>query len=110
MDDDSAERMISLLESIDSKLDALNSIRDAVEELRMDLCGFEHNGQRSLRTSTASSTSCRRWDPRSRASTRTPPNWSPGAGTPTPRWSPSSASKVRMRNAVGGHGDRVSPT
>ncbi|HEY1172131.1 MAG TPA: hypothetical protein VGH19_12230 [Verrucomicrobiae bacterium] len=44
MDAESSAKMLKLLESIDSKLDGLERIEDLLYELKMEVCGFEHEG------------------------------------------------------------------
>lgn len=44
MDAESSASMLKLLESIDSKLDRLEQIEDLLYELKMEICGFEHEG------------------------------------------------------------------
>lgn len=44
MDAEATARLIALLESIDTKLDGLNRIEDVLHELKMEVCGFEHEG------------------------------------------------------------------
>jgi hypothetical protein len=44
MDADSSARMLQLLESIDSKLDRLERIEDLLYDLKIEVCGFEHEG------------------------------------------------------------------
>jgi hypothetical protein len=44
MDAESSARMLQLLESIDTKLDGLERIEDLLYDLKMEVCGFEHEG------------------------------------------------------------------
>ncbi|MBI3417490.1 MAG: hypothetical protein HY043_19540 [Verrucomicrobia bacterium] len=45
MNQETAERIIQLLESIDSKLDRLGSIDSLLHEVKMEGSGFEHEGK-----------------------------------------------------------------
>ena len=44
MDAESSERMLQLLENINSKLDTLGRIEDLLIDIKMEVCGFEHEG------------------------------------------------------------------
>ncbi len=44
MDADSSARMLKLLESIDSKLDRLEQIEELLYDIKLEVCGFEHEG------------------------------------------------------------------
>ncbi len=46
MNEESAERMIQLLESIDSKLDRLDDIESLLQDIKIDVSGFEHEGKK----------------------------------------------------------------
>jgi hypothetical protein len=44
MDAESSARMLQLLENIDGKLETLGRIEDLLIDIKMEICGFEHEG------------------------------------------------------------------